>query len=100
MRHTTRSKARIRSLPQNFDDDPFLALSVPLAIKDALPRPEVELSRRDRHDDLMPDSEAPQMRVGVVFDGHVVPVPMRIPRIAHTFHPLAHVLPHTRFVIL
>src|SRR4029077_7902034 len=100
MRHTTRSNARIRSLPQNFDDDPFLALSVPLAIKDPLPRPKVELSRRDRHDDLMPDGEAPQMCGGVVFAGLVVPVPRRIPRRDRPFEPLQDVFPESGLMVI
>src|SRR6266852_8322007 len=100
MRHTTRSNARIRSLPQNFDDDPFLALSVPLAIKDALPRPKVELSPRDRHDDLVPDGEAPQVRGGVVFAGLVVPVARRIPRRDRPFEPLQDVVPQSGLVIV
>src|SRR5215467_6614141 len=42
-------------LPHGFEDHTLGTLAVPFAVEDALPRAQIELSSRDRHDDLMPD---------------------------------------------
>src|SRR5262245_49531364 len=39
------------------EDHPFLALAVPLAIEDSLPRAKVEVTARNGNDDLVPDRE-------------------------------------------
>ncbi len=64
----------MRSLSQNFDDDPFLPLSVPLAIKHALPRPEIQLPGSNRHDHFMADGQAAKVGGRVVLTRLVVAI--------------------------
>src|SRR6266850_4029141 len=90
----------MRSLSQDFDYYPFLPLSIPLTIKHPLPRPEVELSCGDRHDDLVPDREAAQVSRGVVLARLVVPIPLGIPGRDRPLQPLQDVFPQSRLVVI
>src|SRR5205823_444740 len=60
------------SLPNHLDQHPLAPSPVKLAIKDLLPRPEIQLAIRDRDNDLTAHDLALQMCVGVVFAGAVV----------------------------
>lgn len=56
----------------NFHNDAFFTPPVKLAVKNLLPRAEVELAVRDRHHYLAAHDLALQMRIRVVFAGAIV----------------------------
>src|SRR5262245_13413637 len=68
------ARREFRLLPDHFDQHPFPAPAVELAVEDLLPRPEVESSRRHRHHHLAAHDLALEMRVRVVLAGLVVTV--------------------------
>ena len=47
----------VPSFTHGFDDNSLGTLTVPLSVEHPLPRPEIELPLRDRHDHLVPDRE-------------------------------------------
>src|SRR5216117_3812183 len=57
---------------QHLDDHPLLPPTVPLPVEHPLPGTQVELAARDRHDHLVADREAAQVRGGVVLTGFMV----------------------------
>src|SRR6202044_85163 len=54
------------SLPHHLHDHPLVPLPVKLRIENPLPRPQVELACRDRHDYLMVNQQRLQVRIPVV----------------------------------
>src|SRR5437867_1286118 len=63
-----------RSLADDLDEHALLAPPVELAVENLLPRPEIELPLRHRHDHLPSHDLALEVRVGVVLAGLVVAV--------------------------
>jgi hypothetical protein len=58
----------------DLDQHALAAPSIELAIKNLLPRAEVEFTRRDRDHNLPPHNLAFQMRIGIILAGSVVAV--------------------------
>src|SRR5436190_21518137 len=77
-RRTTRRQA---ACPESFADDldqhPLGPPAVEFAVKNLLPRAEVELAARDRDDNFAAHDLALVMSVGVIFAGAVVLIPLR-----------------------
>src|SRR5438876_1266782 len=88
------------SFPHHLDDHPLPTLAVPLTVKHPLPGAQIELAVRNRHDHLVADREAPQVRGGVVLPRVVVPVAGGIPRGDGFFEPLEDITPQAGFVIV
>src|SRR6476660_7930725 len=89
------------SISHRLENDPFGTLAVPLAIEDSLPRPEIELSGRDRYDDLVADGDRAEMRRGVVLArAAVVAVSLGVPRRDGLLEPIEDVLPESRLVVV
>src|SRR5262249_558753 len=61
-------------LPDDLDQHALRPAAVELAVEDLLPRAEVQLALRDRHDDLTAHDLPLQVGVGVVLAGAVVVV--------------------------
>src|SRR6267154_790729 len=99
-RRATSSSEQTYSLSQNLDDHSLLPLAVPLAIKHALPRTEIQLAGRDRHDHLVPDRQAAQVRRRVVLPGFIMAIPRRIPRGDGPLEPLQDVFPESGLMVI
>src|SRR6185437_13884165 len=88
-------------LPHRLQNHPLRPLSVPFAVEDSLPRSEVEMAARHRHDHLVADRDRAQMRRGVVLAGAaVMPIAFRIPRRHRLLEPVENVFPEIRLVII
>src|SRR4029077_19033905 len=89
------------SISHRFENDPLGTLSVPFAVEDPLPGAQVELSGRDRHDDLVTDRDQPKMRGGVILARTaVVAVSLGSPRRDGLLEPIEDVLPQSRLLVL
>src|SRR2546423_15402218 len=75
--------------------------AVPFAVKNSLPRPQVELATRDRDDDLMAYREGSQMRRGIVLTRpRIVAIAVRLPGGDVLLQPIEDVLPQAGLVII
>src|SRR2546422_1557432 len=71
---TNQESAAHNLVSHDFNDNPFLSLSVKFCIINLLPRPEIKFPRCHRHDDLMMDEQALQVRITVRFPGRMMTV--------------------------
>src|SRR5262245_30468295 len=66
--------ATLSLLTHDFHNDSLIALTVKLSVENALPGPEIKLSRRDRDNHLVMNEKCLEMRVAVIFSGVMVPI--------------------------
>src|SRR5512135_203309 len=79
-----------RLLAQYLDHHALSPLTVELRVIDLLPGSEIQLPGRDRHDDLMMDQQALQMRVSIFLSSAMMAV-LRIER-SQALEPVINVL--------
>jgi len=92
---------RRRLFTEDFQQDSLGTLPVEFAVKDLLPRTEVQLSLRDGDDDFASHDLPFQMRVRVVFSRSVVVVDPRIGvERSKLFQPGAEIVMQPGFVIV
>ena len=89
------------SIAHRFENYPLLTLAIPLAVKDALPRAEVEPTGGHGHDHLVSHGDRSQMSRRVVLAGStVVAIPIWLPRRDRLLEPIEDILPQPRLVIV
>src|SRR5271165_5255178 len=66
------SSSDISSLSHNFHNDPLVPLPVELRIKNPLPCSQIQLARRNRHDDFVTDQQRLQVRVAIILAGFMM----------------------------
>src|SRR5215472_13291971 len=86
------------SLSQSLEQYAFRSPAIEFAVVDPLPRSEVELAARDRHEHLMAEQHPLEMRIRVVFAGLVMAIFESVRR--EFFEPLHDIVPQTRFVVV
>ena len=60
--------------PNDLQDDSFRSPAIPLPVEDSLPRSQVQLPSRDRHDHFVTQRQVAQVGCAVVFTGEIVQV--------------------------
>src|SRR5205823_6155537 len=90
-----------RSHAHGLQNDALRALSVPFAVKNALPGAEIEAAFSHRDHDFVANRERPKVRGGVVLaSARIVAISLRIPGGNVVLEPLQYVLPEVWLVVV